>query len=219
MKKNILIIGVLIFLLIGCGSSGQDATLSPYSVETYDVNENATVYETAEDGVVTRWLVTEGPYEVQNAGIGANGSVRSILLRENWQEHDDGTFSNEAFYVLETPNDKGQFNLEFDMRVYDDLDQPCFLFGVKVETNYGSKIMVFDIYTQHIGLEAYVSDWDEMVFPLDETYRFGGFGWRHLTFDLEEYLHLFEPNNQIISVEKFFVRGGDIFLDNIRLTW
>ena len=40
--------------------------------------------------------------------------------------------------------------------------------------------------------------------------------WAHFSVDLVSYLHRFEPNNVILSVEGFIATGGD--LDNIRLS-
>ncbi len=217
-KMYVYCVGLLsLLIVIGCGSS-VDNEIDTRSVKKYNIKNNSTVYETAEDGSTKRWRTVEGPYSVQIYNMGANGSSRSILTKQNWKETAPERYYNEALYVMNMYNNKREFNLEFDLRTYRDLDQPCFMVGVEVETYWGTKRILFDVFQAHNNAKAYITNLGELSFPLSEDYRFGGQGWLHLKFNLQTYLHKFQPKNNITKVKRFFVRGGDIMLDNIRLT-
>jgi len=192
---------------------------------------DATVYEDAEDGSTSKWEVWEG-YPIQNVEIGANGSSRSIFVEENWLRNEDGSFIkddndfpiNGAHYELPIHNNY-QFILEFDkMRkaVEETELQYCFTVGVKLNTKDGERHISFNTFYDKENIEAN-AQWiidgtvKELVFPLSMDYVDIENVWKHLQFNLVDYLNRLDPGNEIIEVTAFYFQGGDDYLDNIRL--
>jgi hypothetical protein len=225
LKSFIYILGIILFTFNSCGSGGSGN--SP--ILNYDIPEDATIYEDAEDGSIERWEVQQG-HPVQNVKIGSNGSERSIYLRENWlrDENDnyilseDGYPTNGAHYEIAMHNDN-QFILEFDKMKKHDKIKYCFTVGVKLLTDYGTRYISFNPFYDKEGMDAR-AQWlldgtvRELNFPLSMSYVKVTNVWKHLRFNLSDYLHQFEPDNHIISVNAFYFEGGNDYLDNILLT-
>jgi hypothetical protein len=218
LKTVISIINLTFFILftfIGCGND--------------TIFNDATIYEDAEDGSVERWKVQMG-YPVKNVEIGANGSKRSILLKENWLRDKDENYIldangypiNEAHYELQMINDH-QFILEFDkMKEKNKKEHFCFTVGVKVDTIFGKRLISFNPFYDKEDMSAEIIPVDnnakELVFPLSMKYVDVTGVWKHLKFDLISYLHQLEPDNNISLVTAFYFEGGDDYLDNIQLS-
>jgi hypothetical protein len=114
-----------------------------------------------------------------------------------------------------------QFILEFDKMKKRSDSQYCFSTGVTVETEYGVRYLTFNTYFDKQGYSAItqeIGEGIEMVFPLSMSYVDDGGIWKHLKFDLNDYLHRFEAGNTIYSIRNFYFQGGNDYLDNIRLT-
>ena len=228
MKSFFYLIGLtslVLFTFISCGGSDRSSA----SKETYySFNDSDTIYEDGEDGSISRWELRIG-HPIQNVNIGANGSDRSILVRENWLRGEDGNLTlneygdatNNAHYELPLNNDY-QFILEFDkMKKIANITH-CFTVGVKLDTIWGERHISFNTFFDQQGspaMEQWILDDTvlEMVFPLDMAYVNEANVWRHLRFNILEYLHEFEPDNEIINMKSFYFQGGDDYLDNIRL--
>jgi len=195
----------------------------------YDISP-PTVYEDGEDGETSRWAVWQG-HAIANADIGADGSNHSIFVRHNWLYTDAGDSVldengfpiNAAHYQLDMYNDH-QFILELDKMKKGGYNgnNYCFSMGVKLATNYGVRYITFNPYYERESIEQseqYIMNGEvkELTFPLSMSYVLDTGVWQHLRFDLNNYLHQFEPNNQITEVLSFYFQGGDDYLDNIRL--
>lgn len=212
---------IILLTFTSCGSD-NNASMFPYTF-----NKDDTIYEDAEDGKIGRWQVIQG-HPVENVADGANGSARSILLRENWLRDGKGEFQlnengfpiNDAHYELPLNNDT-QFIIEFDKKKKESEEQFCFTVGIKLETQLGERLLSFNPFYAREGMQADTQILDdnvlEFVFPLSMDYVDIGGVWKHLRFDLVKYLHQFEPDNEILLVTAFYFQGGDDYLDNIRL--
>ncbi len=214
----------LLFTLISCSSDKKEDSLDV----SYTLNPDDTVYEDAEDGNTSRWLKSWG-YAIENVEGGANGSKRSIFVREDWLREDNGSLLtteegynvNLAHYELPMENSR-QFILEFDKKRAIIDPSYCFSVGVKVETKMGERHITFNTWFDQEKMEP-IEQWlveekiKELVFPLSMEYVKDAGRWKRLRFDLTKYLHKFEPDNEIVKVISFYFQGGDDYLDNIRL--
>jgi len=213
LKKSIIVIILTFFI-----SCGKDTTII-----------NATTYEDAEDGSIQRWEVQMG-YPIKNVIGGANGSKRSILLKENWLRDANNEYIldkngypiNGAHYELKMINDH-QFILEFDkMKEKNEEEHFCFTVGIKVDTTFGKRLISFNPFYDKENMNAEIIPADnnakELVFPLSMKYVDVAGVWKHLKFDLNSYLHQLEPDNKILLVKSFYFEGGDDYLDNIQLS-
>ncbi len=218
MKYTIPLFLFSILILAGCGGGGVS---SEYAV--------VKVYENGEDGSTKRWERYEKcPYDAENVEGGANGSGRSIYLRQNWVKQPDGNYTNEAGYKLLLPDgsywhDTLRTILDFDKKKHISPDEMlyCFDCGVEVKTAKGPRRLVFSTWYDKNNYPAekkVFSDIIEYTFPLSMEYVEHPDVWQHLHFDLNAWLHSFEPDNNITAVEFFFFEGGDDYLDNITLS-
>ncbi len=208
------------FIFISCGSdrSGENY---------YSFNDSDSIYWDGEDGTIGNWQLWQG-HPIENVAKGANGSKRSILLREDWigEDGDDyESYINGASYHLPIQNDY-QTILEFDkMKKRGEKINHCFIVGVKTITEYGERWISFNTFYDLRKIDASSQWFDtengsvlEFVFPLSmNEYVTQDSVWKHLRFDLNSYLQQFEPDNKILSIESFYFEGGDDYLDNIRL--
>ncbi len=221
MKLYLFLFIIYATLFNGCGNNSRDLP--------YVTPEDTTIYEDAEDGSTQRWEIIEG-FDVENVDIGANGSERSILVKQNWLVdennnyiHDDNGFAiNEAYYQLQINNDN-QFVLHFDKMKIDNADRKyCFTVGARVATDYGIRYISFNTFYDRLKMDPDSIELDdgskEFTFPLSMSYVNDTNVWRHIRLDLPKYLHKFEPNNNIQSVETFYFQGGNDYLDNIYFT-
>jgi len=215
----------MLFAILNFTSCGSD---SVQEENYYSFADSDSIYETAEDGSVDNWSVFAG-HPIENIKIGANGSNRSIFVRENWLRNEDGSYAtneygfpiNDAHYELSIDNNY-QFILEFDKMKKEAKTMHCFTLGVKLETEYGERHILFDPFYDKEGMEAntqWIMDGSvkELIFPLSMDYVNIGNVWKHLRLDLNDYLHQFEPDNNINTITAFYFQGGDDYLDNIRL--
>lgn len=197
---------LITLFLTSCGGSGTKKT-------TY------TLYEDGEDGLVERWEVRDG-LAIENVQSGANGSKRSIYLKQNWDLSDPEHPINNANYILAMENDH-EFIVEFDkMKIARD-ELYCFTTGATVETDQGVRHISYDTFYDREGYDAITQEFSdgsiEMVFPLSMSYVNDSNVWKHVRLDLAKELHRFEPENNIIKVIQFYFQGGDDYLDNIQL--
>ncbi len=219
MKRSLLytLLTTLLLSLAGCGGGVSD---------TYAITK---VYENGEDGSAARWSrYNICPYDAQNVAGGAQGSARSIFLRQNWVKQPDGSYKNEAGYILHNAdgsdwNDTLRTILDFDKMKRFSADQMlyCFDCGVELDTAQGPRRLVFSTWFDKNHTPPQRKEFPHIVeftFPLSMEYVQKPDVWQHLHFDLNDYLHRFEPDNTITSVRFFFFEGGDDYLDNISLS-
>jgi len=220
MKNYLSLLIIAIIMLSGCGSTSTELR--------YPIPKEASMYEDAEDGLVKRWEIKDG-FSVENVETGANGSDRSIFVKQNWLLDDDGEFLkdengfaiNAAYYELKINNDK-QYVLQFDKMKIDSDRTYCFTVGAKVDTTNGIRYISFNTFydRQHMEQDSVLLDDDvkEFISPLSMSYVNDTNVWKHIRLDLPKYLHNFEPNNHILSVKTFYFQGGNDYLDNIYFT-
>ncbi len=207
----------MISTFAACGSDNR--TDRVVELDNYNIDNSDSYYETAEDGSTHRWEIKSG-WEIENVEGGANDSDRSIFFRRKWSEDENGNLKNDSHYELSLYNDY-QFILELDKKKKSSNRQYCLTIGVKVDTYEGERYLSFNTFYDKENMEADIQTLDgdipEMVFPLSMDYVNIGGIWTGLRFDLSQYLHQFEPNNEITAVTAFYFQGGDDYLDNIRL--
>jgi hypothetical protein len=102
---------------------------------------------------------------------------------------------------------------------------PHFSIGLYVNTTQGRRSMLWDSFFNHGNVHAFKKVYGEntvwLCYPSPVEHVRGFFEipvdqWDHFRVDLEEALHVLEPDNHILSVSTFFVTGG--ILDNIQLS-
>ncbi len=208
MKKIVIINSLLLMaLFIGCGSNGQ---------------AHSVLYENAEDSLSSGWHTVSGdayPYRIE----AHNDSQYCVNLPVSWYQDESGKWQNPHEYYLTLNNDEDTI-LELDIGGTG-MTIPHYILGVTVDTTYGKRTLAWDSFYNHDHIPASYKESDSgyatMVFPSPvELVR--GFDyeetttWSHFYVDIESYLHQFEPNNVILSVERFVATGGN--LDNITLS-
>ncbi len=218
---------LLIISFIGCGTPTN--SISTITETSNQVHNTQTIYEDAEDGSNQKWEVWEGPYDVEVVNFGANNSKHAIFLRENWHKV-DGKFISGVYYRLTNKehtlwDNSTQKVLHFDHMKQRSADGRlyCFTVSVEIDTTFGRRMISFNTFydKQHYDAESIdSSDTDyekELVFPLTMSYVNNTNKWRHLSFNIEDYLHRLEPDNDLVAINAFVFNGGDDYLDNIAL--
>ncbi len=206
-----------LFIITACGSSSSN-----------NIDITNTLYEDAENGLVDKWEVTVGSYEVLNIQEGANNSNRSIFLRHDWHE-ENGEMVSGVSYRLTNENGTDWNNttqkvlhLDHMKKISKDNKLYSFTISVETDTKLGKRMLSFNTYYDKTDMnpssQSYPDvDYIELTFPLSMQYVREFDIWQHIRLDLEEYLHQLEPQNEIISVNAFVFEGGDDYLDNISL--
>lgn len=217
MKHIFYTISFILFIAFNFTACGSDNSRSTPNYYTF--NDSDSIYETAEDGSVDKWQTWAGfeSYDhIENVDIGANGSDRSIFIRNEWIDD----FTNISNFKLPLNNDY-QFILELDQMKKHAENKHCFIVGVHLDTEWGTRYISFSTYfaleMRTPSIQTYENGIKEMNFPLDMKYVDQTNVWQHMRFNLTDYLHQFEPGNNILNVEAFTFQGGDDYLDNIRL--
>jgi hypothetical protein len=205
LTKSIIIITLLFSL--GCGSA--------------DENKNITLFEDVENGLSENWYVSAGN-QSPRAIRANNGSNYCVELPTTWNQNEsDGYWNNPNEYRL-TLNSRLIQGLSLDLGGTGK-DVPHYVVGVKLNTNFGVRTLLWNSWYNHHNLDAnYKNDAGmiTMVFPSPiEMVRGFGFEerdvWSHFDVNLASYLHQFEPKNDIRGVYEFIATGG--ILDNISL--
>ncbi len=207
-----------LFFVTACGSSSDN------NGGTTD----KTLYEDAENGLVDKWEVTLGPYEVLNVQEGAQGSSRSIFLRHDWHKENGKMISGVSYRLTNenaTPwNNTTQKVLHLDHMKKVSGDNKTYSFTISVETmtKLGKRMLSFNTYYDKMKMDpssqSYPDvDYIELTYPLNLQYVKEFDTWQHIRLDLQEYLHQLEPQNEIIAINAFVFEGGDDYLDNISL--
>ncbi len=198
-----------------------------YSFTVLKVILDPTVFEDAENGASNEWIHVLGDY----APLAYNGT---LVLVPDWEKI-NGVYINHSEYHLPMYNSI-QTILEIDMGGLSDYrlpgypyDQigymPHYTVGVYVKTKKGNRVMIWDSWYAHTDVDPHIADygngniWLQFPSPVEQV-RGWGFGsiydWVHFRVDLEASLKMLEPDNELISVQKFLATGG--FIDNITLS-
>ncbi len=222
LTKLIIFFFFMIISLTSCSSDRSDI----YTYTT--LSQNATIYEDAESGSNDKWEVYLGPYDVEIADFGADGSSHSVLLKQNWHK-EDGHYISGVYYRLTNQEHTNWDNttqkvLHFDhlKKRSDDGSLYCFTVGVEADTSYGKRTILFNTYFDKKHYPPDVTPIEEedtvqITFPLLTRSVNSTKNWQHVSFNIEEYLHKVEPDNDIIAINAFVVDGGDDYFDNIAL--
>jgi hypothetical protein len=200
----------------------------PFSV----VAENLppTIYESAENGISGNWVTTGGNYQAiyVNRGFNSSGAVQ---LKTEWI---DDT-KNISEYQLDLQSNNSQFILEVDVGGVGNAGEspagihsgwapglmPHYKIGVIATTTKGYRLIMWSSFYTHSNIPATKRDygsWGSLTFPSPwEQVRWDGNKnlWERHRFDVQAYIHQLEPDNTLISIDKFIATGGN--LDNITL--
>ena len=196
-------------------------------------NQAPVVLENAEGGISGNWETVLGNYspKKQNGGYQSNSCVK---LTPNWVNNK----TNNAEYWLYT---NGVTNTILDIDVggvgpsgghVGGIHRrsragwmPHYFVGVKVNTLFGQRVMIWDSWFTHEGFSSSITDYGngyvELTFPSPiELVRGYGYDsmykWNHFRVNLQSALQSLEDGNSITSVVAFVASGG--YLDNITLS-
>jgi len=208
MKKMILQSLIISTIFLGCDSGTE---------------QHSTLYEDAENTLSSDWHTVSGnayPYRIS----AYNGSDSCVNLPVTWYKDSHGDWKNPHEYYLTLNNHNSEHILELDVGGTG-MVIPHYLLGVTLDTKYGKRTLAWDSFYNHSNITPSYTEHTNnsvtMVFPSPvELVR--GFDyekpttWLHFKVDIEEYLHQFEPDNVILSIERFIATGGN--LDNIKLS-
>jgi len=183
-----------------------------------DIPATSTLYEDAEDNVSKDWIHVAGKYDMKRItpGFESEGAVR---FKAYWL--DGGTYNPTEFH-LPLNNSKEKF-LEIDMRAR---NNPHFNFGLIVTTKQGKRIVIWDSFFNHNGegrtiIPAHIKKSNGNIIlnnPAPSDYHYSGSRntFRHFKINVEKTIRNLEPDNEIISIDKFITTGGEY--DNIKLS-
>ncbi len=177
------------------------------------------VYEDGE-GALANWIVEEGDQHPVKKTPGFN-SAHCVKFPTYWSRR-SGTWHNYAeyrLYIKETTNTI----FELDVGGVGE-KMPHYYVGVLVKTKNGDRRMFWDSWYNHQNAGPERFDYGDTVLlfypsPI-ELVRGWDLAdvdlWEHFRVDLNEQLHLLEPDNDVVAVTAIDVSGG--FLDNITLS-
>ncbi len=217
MKRVIYISLMIIVLFNGCGETDLKQT------DASDSGKRAEkIFEDAEKNISQAWFVYKGDEVPRRVSPGYQ-SAYSIYLPVKWEQDEEGNWHNLCEYQLPMYQ-KGLTILEMDVGGF---GEPIlhYTVGVKAMTLHGKRNMSWDSWYNHQGYDAqYIvtgEGFATMIFPSPvELVRGHGYervdAWHHFSVDLNAYLHQFEPENEIVSVDLFVATGGN--LDNLKLS-
>ena len=196
---------------------------------TFEVNSIYTIYEDAEEDISANWIQKLGHYKPIRVDNGYK-SKGALVLTPEWIN--DTT--NLAEYHLDM-NNSTQKILEMDMGGLSRYRLPNlpdigyiqhYKVGLYVQTNSGKRIMIWDSFFTHGGVEPFSTDtgngkiWLSYPSPVEHV-RGYDIGipidkWEHFRVDVEKELQKLEPKNKIITIDTFLATGG--FIDNLKLS-
>ncbi len=214
-------------------SSTNEVAEVSISVEDAEVILPPTIYEDAENGISNQWRTITGSYRAKRVTKGFH-SKGALKLTTEWISNTE----NRAFYSLPL-NNANQKILEMDIGGVGRSGgkpggrhnapagyMPHFSIGVTVVTEQGDRTMTWDSFFNHENVDPFREDYGggsiELLYP-SPVEHVRGYSyerdinkWEHFRVDLDEYLHMLEPNNKILFVEDLVMGGG--FIDNIQLS-
>jgi hypothetical protein len=193
-------------------------------------NPTETVYEDAENGLSGDWKTTGGNYAPLrvNRGFKSSGAVQ---LKTEWIDET----KNISEYQLDLHHNTTQPILEVDIGGVGNAGEspagihshwnpgtmPHYKIGVIATTSQGYRLITWSSFYTHSNIPATKRDygsWVALSFPSPlEQVRWNSNKdlWERHRFDVEAYIHQLEPDNNLISIDKFIATGGN--LDNIKL--
>ncbi len=196
----------------------QKEKTSEFTVNKVIVPRAPTMYEDAEDGLTLGWYTTGGPYTAKN--IYARGS-RIIHPKAKWVG-DHYPRANEAYYKKGDDNGNAWNNTDQFILDFDTIGLTgCMTYGVEVRTLQGSRSINFSTWFGRNNYppqkQVYSDGYVELTYAIPVALRYAGR--HHVRYDLNYYLKLLEPDNEIIAVDAFHCSGysSGAGVDNIRL--
>jgi hypothetical protein len=192
-----------------------------------------TVLEDAEDGTLNpNWITYKGDkpsYIYPTPNIEGAPSGTGVLV-----QHASGASGSTPYIYLLPLNNTSQRVLSMDMgglptHKFDNYSEsyrgyiPHYGVGVIVETKFGERTMTWDSWYTHQGYSARKHDNGHNVFlnyPSPVEMVRGWYAptnlWVHFEVNLDDALHVLEPDNEIYRIVMFKTTGG--YLDNITLS-
>jgi peptidoglycan/xylan/chitin deacetylase (PgdA/CDA1 family) len=159
---------------------------------------NATIYEDAEDGTISRWSI------VDNIPEGA--TVNNIYDEERHSRviELNGSDSYDNQYQLgDTWNNQREFNIKWDMKTTDG-----FIIDIVVSSANGDRYLRYND-----NEKSYKGKDDEIIYHGIGYHSTNG-DWNSFTRDLQSDLQEIEPNNTILAINSFLIRSK-CRIDNI----
>ncbi len=178
------------------------------------------VYEDFEDGNLDGWRIAYDPYDWADMRIAREGSFNDSRHCARFAGTGRGA-QNLYIYPI---HDSHHTILSVELGGFSGHNMVHYLIGVYANTTKGLRIMTWDSFYNdgHPGegdapkIEDYGNIWLIYPSPVEHVRGFNYAPQDEVdTFrvDLNEQLHLLEPDNDIISVDSFITGGG--YLDNI----
>jgi peptidoglycan/xylan/chitin deacetylase (PgdA/CDA1 family) len=161
---------------------------------------NATIYEDAEDGTINRWIINDNDPAGAVVRNVYDETTHSRVIEVN------GTTTYENQYQLGREwNNAEEFNIKWDMKTTEG-----FIIDIIVTSTGGERYLRYtDNEESHKGKD------DDIIYHGLGYYPANG-NWHTFRRNLVNDLNEFEPNNQIISIDTFLIRGN-CRLDDIEL--
>ncbi len=216
------------------GTKEEQDSLDGGEIIYKDITVDEVIYEDGENSISPNWKVVLGKYRPQRVMYGFESSG-AVKLTTNWISKT----LNDAEYHLPINNSRDK-TLEFDVGgvgasggkiggIHSDRPDGTmahYLVGVYVTTKYGKRVMAWDSWFNHVGIDSFRIEYDsgaiwlyypspvELIRGLEHNKNI--YQWEHFKVNLDEKLQELEPGNRVISVDIFIATGG--YLDNIKLT-
>ncbi len=191
---------------------------------------SSTIYEDAENGLSSDWKTTGGNYAPLRVSNGYNSSS-AVQLKTEWidetkniSEYQLDLHSNTTQPILEVDVGGVGYTGESPAGIHSDWNpgtMPHYKIGVIATTTQGYRLITWSSFYTHSNIPATRRDygsWVALSFPSPlEQVRWDSNKdlWEKHRFDVEAYIHQLEPDNNLISIDKFIATGGN--LDNIKL--
>ncbi len=183
-----------------------------------------TVYEDAGDGTTAGWTTLEGSKQVENRTLYGN---KVIYVPHDWRNV-NGEMVNHTLYEFKNSDGSYWDNavqkvLQADIHPYYSWGggAACFDFGVRAQTLLGERIILMSVWYGNKNFQAtkteYSENWVELVYPITRDLVFKN-KQQYVKIDLQQKLEILEPGNKILMIKSYITSGGNMALDNIRLS-
>ena len=168
------------------------------------VTVNATIYENAEDGNISRWVITDSdPIGATVKNIFDNGRGSRVIEL-------NGTNYKNQYMIGGELNDSSRWNESENLNLLWSLkSDEGFLIDIILETQNGTRYIRYSDNENNLGLDG-----DTIHIGLGYSSADGA--WHDFNRNLQDDLKQFESNNTIIAINGLKVRGS-CSLDNIEI--
>jgi len=165
------------------------------SKQNINSNSNFTVYEDAEDGTTDRWHIYDNTPEGATISSLLDNSRGSRVIEFNGNGINNG-------YEIGARRDNGKWNNTRDKSIRWSMNySENFLVFIAIETTNGERFMQYRPIDNSDGV---VNNY--IQFGLGSGVNDGT--WHTFTRNIEDDLHQFEPNNDLVAINAFLIRGS-----------